>query len=154
MRLPVRFFEDWRRFGPYEKFEQATYRILILFIALMIVHSLIFLVAKLFQDIFVGITFGEAALLRDTFGAILTVVILLEFNRSILAAIRGGTGLLELRIVVTIVIIVIARKLILFDYSGANLEKALYLGALILALGVLYWLISNAERQHLQAPPD
>ncbi len=154
MRLPVRSLDNWRRLGPYEKFEQAVYGLLILFIALMVVHSLIFLALKLFEDILAAITFGEAALLKDAFGAILTVVILLEFNRSILAAMRGGAGLLELRIVVMIVIIVIARKLILFDYSAANLKNALFLGALILALGALYWLIGNAERQRSEAPPD
>ena len=154
MRLPVRSLDNWRRLGPYEKFEQAAYGLLILFIALMVIHSLIFLALKLFEDILAAIRFGEAALLKDAFGAILTVVILLEFNRSILAAMRGGAGLLELRIVVMIVIIVIARKLILFDYSAANLKNALFLGTLILALGALYWLIGNAERQRSGAPPD
>jgi uncharacterized membrane protein (DUF373 family) len=154
MRLSGRFFEEWRRLGLYEKFEQIAYGILILFIALMVVHSLIFLVFKLSQDVFVAISFGETTVLQDAFGAILTVVILLEFNRSIVAAMRGGSGLVELRIVVMIVIIVIARKLILFDYGAADLKNALFMGALVLVLGALYWLLGNAERRPTKAPPE
>ncbi len=155
MHFSARFVEQWRRLGPYEKFEQAAYRILILFIALVVAHSLIFLVWKLLHDVFSAITFGEAVVLKDAFGAILTVVILLEFNRSILAAMRAGSGIIELRVVVMIAIIVIARKLILFDYSGAKPLSVLPLGAVILALGALYWLVGNAERANRkpEAPP-
>jgi uncharacterized membrane protein (DUF373 family) len=112
----------------------------------MVAESSLALVIKLSREIFANIEFGEAIALKDAFGPILTVVILLEFNRSILAAMRAGSGIVELRIVVEIVIIVIARKLILFEYETGDLQRPLFLSGLILSLGALYWLIGHAEQ--------
>jgi uncharacterized membrane protein (DUF373 family) len=146
MQLLDQIQEQWRKLEPYERFEKSAYTVLIIFIALIVAHSLIFFVVRLSREIFSNIEFGESAVLKDTFGGVLTIVLLLEFNRSIFAAMRAGSGIVELRIVVEITIIVIARKLILFDYEKASLQTPLFLGALILALGALYWLIGHTER--------
>jgi uncharacterized membrane protein (DUF373 family) len=155
MRLLDQIREEWQKLDIYERFEEIAYVILLIFIALMVVHSLIFFVVKLWREVLFDVKFGEAALLKDTFGGVLTIVLLLEFNRSILAALRARSGVVELRIVVEIAILAIARKLILFDYEKANLEMPLFLGALILALGALYWLLGHAEqaRRSGGAPP-
>jgi uncharacterized membrane protein (DUF373 family) len=94
-----------------------------------------------------GIGFIETAALKDTFGLILTVIILVEFNHSIVLAIRQRSGAIQVRIVVLITIMVLARKLVLLDYAAASAETLLGLGGLALALGGLYWLISDGEQR-------
>ena len=89
----------------------------------------------------------DAEVFKDTFGLILTVLILLEFNHSIISALRQRAGSIQVSIIVLIAITVIARKLILLDYASASTETLLGLGGLALALGALYWLIAGVERR-------
>jgi uncharacterized membrane protein (DUF373 family) len=131
----------------YEWFEQIVLSILVLIICLVIVYSLIIAAIKIFEDLVSGIGFIETAALKDTFGLILTVIILVEFNHSIVLAIRQRSGAIQVRIVVLITIIVLARKLVLLDYAAASVETLLGLGGLALALGGLYWLISDGEQR-------
>ena len=135
--------------GPtiYEWFEQIVLSILVLIICLVIVYSLIIAAIKIFEDLVSGIGFIETAALKDTFGLILTVIILVEFNHSIVLAIRQRSGAIQVRIVVLITIMVLARKLVLLDYAAVSVETLLGLGGLALALGGLYWLISDGEQR-------
>jgi len=84
---------------------------------------------------------------------ILTVIILVEFNHSIVSAIRQRSGAIQVPIVVLITIIVLARKLVPLDYAAASVETLLGLGGLALALGGLYWLISDGEQRRRSPDP-
>ena len=137
---------------PYEWFEQIILGIIVLIMSLVIVYSLILAAITLFEDLVSGIGFIEINALKDTFGLILTVIILVEFNHSIVLAIRQRSGAIQVRIVVLITIIVLARKLVLLDYTSASVETLLGLGGLALSLGGLYWLISDGERRRRE--PD
>lgn len=141
-RLP----ERWKNLTLYDFFEQIGFRILIFFISLIIIHSLILIGIKLGQDFVQGVLFRETQVMKEAFGLILTVIILLEFNHSIVSAMRAHTGAIQVRTVVMIAIIVMARKLILLDYQSAKLETLLGYGGLALALGALYWLVADTER--------
>jgi uncharacterized membrane protein (DUF373 family) len=131
----------------YEWFEQIILGIVVFIISLVIVYSLILATVTLFNDLISGMGFVETGALKDTFGLILTVIILLEFNHSIVLAIRQRSGAIQVRIVVLITIIVLARKLVLLDYATASVETLLGLGGLALSLGGLYWLISDGEQR-------
>jgi uncharacterized membrane protein (DUF373 family) len=136
----------------YEWFEQSILGIIVLIMSVVIVYSLILGTITLFGDLVSGIDSMETSALKDTFGLILTVIILVEFNHSIVLAIRQRSGAIQVRIVVLITIIVLARKLVLLDYTTASVETLLGLGGLAISLGGLYWLISDGERR--RAPPD
>ena len=131
----------------YEWFEQIILGIVVFIISLVIVYSLILATITLFNDLISGTGFVETGALKDTFGLILTVIILVEFNHSIVLAIRQRSGAIQVRIVVLITIIVLARKLVLLDYATATVETLLGLGGLALSLGGLYWLISDGEQR-------
>ena len=135
----------------YEWFEQIILGIIVFIMSLVIVYSLTLATTTLFQDLVSGMGSMETSALKDTFGLILTVIILVEFNHSIVLAIRQRSGAIQVRIVVLITIIVLARKLVLLDYTTASMETLLGLGGLALSLGGLYWLISNGE-QRRRAP--
>ena len=131
----------------YEWFEQIILGIVVFIMSLVIVYSLILAAITLFNDLMSGIEFMETGALKDTFGLILTVIILVEFNHSIVLAIRQRSGAIQVRIVVLITIIVLARKLVLLDYAATSVETLLGLSGLALALGGLYWLISDGEQR-------
>jgi uncharacterized membrane protein (DUF373 family) len=136
---------------PYEWFEQTILGIIVLIMSLVIIYSLALAAITLADDLVSGIGSMETSALKDTFGLILTVIILVEFNHSIVLAIRQRSGAIQVRIVVLITIIVLARKLVLLDYATASMETLLGLGGLALSLGGLYWLISDGE-QRRRAP--
>jgi uncharacterized membrane protein (DUF373 family) len=138
---------------PYEGFEQIVLGILVLVISVIIVYSVVLVIIDLIDHFQAGITYMETGALKDTFGLILTVIILLEFNHSIVLSIRERSGAIQGRIIVLITIVVLARKLVLLDYSNASMETLLGLAGLSLSLGGLYWLISDREQHgHASGP--
>jgi uncharacterized membrane protein (DUF373 family) len=139
----------------YDRFELLVSSIIIVLISSVIIYSTILASIKLVEDFSVGLMSGEVDLFKDTFGIILTILILLEFNHSIISALRQRTGAMQVSIIVLITITVIARKLILLDYASASLETLLGLGGLALVLGALYWLLAGIEqRRRSSAPKD
>jgi uncharacterized membrane protein (DUF373 family) len=99
----------------YDRFELLVSAIIIVLISSVIIYNTILASIKLVQDFSGGLMSGEAELFKDTFGIILTILILLEFNHSIISALRQRTGAMQVSIIVLITITVIARKLILLD---------------------------------------
>jgi uncharacterized membrane protein (DUF373 family) len=92
--------------------------------------------------------------LQDTFGSVLIVLILLEFNHSVQLAIKHRTGAVQVRMVVLIAILVIVRKLMLLDYATVEVRTMLGFAGMLLALGALYWLVSHSDaRQRSDATP-
>jgi len=110
----------WKDLAPYELFEQITSRIVMFFISIVIVYSLILMGIELSEQLGLGLTFIENESLRDVFGSILTILILIEFNHSIAVALSKKSGILQARPIVLITILVIARKVILLDFNTAT----------------------------------
>lgn len=135
----------------YDRFELIISAVLLIVISAIIVYTTTVMVMTLIGDIDAGIHFTDQNALKETFGLILTILILIEFNHSIALAMRRRSGVLEVRVVILISIIVIARKLILLDYAKTGLDTLLGLGGLALSLGALYWLLSDVERRRTPA---
>jgi uncharacterized membrane protein (DUF373 family) len=133
-------------FASYQRFEQVISRIVMAFIALIIVYSVVLVAYELATDFTLGHQFLEHEILQDVFGSILTVLILLEFNHSIAVSLKQKTGIIQARIVVLIAILVIARKIILLDFKTASIEALAGHAGVALALGALYWLITVSNR--------
>ncbi len=132
---------------PYERFEHAILTFLVVVISLMVVYATVLAVIDVAGDAWLGMKFLDTDVLQDAFGSLLTVLILLEFNHSIVLALRTRSGAIQVRVVVLIAILALARKLILLDYKTASLEMLLGLGGMGLSLGVLYWLVSSGDRK-------
>jgi uncharacterized membrane protein (DUF373 family) len=135
----------------YTRFELIVSAVLLFFVSLIILYSLAVLASTLFSEFFSNIHIIEATALKDTFGLILSVLILIEFNHSIALSMHRRSGVLQVRVIVVIAIIVIARKLILLDYAAVSLQTLIGLGGLALALGALYWLLSEIERRRRES---
>jgi uncharacterized membrane protein (DUF373 family) len=140
-------------YAAYDRFERIISVILLIIISIIIVYATGLVMIKLVDDFQAGLHFAEQGALKDTFGLILSLLILIEFNHSIVLAIRRRSGVLEVRVVILIAIIVIARKLILLDYADTTLEMLLGLGGLALSLGGSYWLLTHIERRRPPSAP-
>jgi uncharacterized membrane protein (DUF373 family) len=133
---------DWKQFLSYELFERIASRIVMLFIAIIIVYTLILMAMTLFDQIKFSPAYIDTESLRDVFGSILSILILIEFNHSIALAISRRSGILQARPIILITILVIARKVILLDFATASFEQMIGIGAIALAFGLLFWLIN------------
>jgi uncharacterized membrane protein (DUF373 family) len=123
----------------------------LLMLAVITLFAIVLVAFKLVGDLTLGESFLDKMVLQDTFGLILTIVILLEFNHSIYVALTERSGAIQARIVVLIAILVIARKLMLRDFEALDFETLLGFGGLLLALGALYWLICDGDRRRAHA---
>jgi len=138
---------EWQKFANYSHFERIALGSVLILLAVITMFAIVLLAIQLASDLMLGESFLDKAVLQDAFGSTLTIIILLEFNHSIYVALTQKSGAIQVRIVVLIAILVIARKLMLQDFAAANVETLLGFAGLLLALGALYWLISNADRQ-------
>ena len=130
----------WKEMTYYERFEQIVSRIVMVLIAALIVYLLIFIAVDLFDEFKRGLALADVEALKDVFGSILTILILIEFNHSIALALGKRSGVLQARFIVLIAILVIARKVILLDFSTASFEQLIGISGIAIAFGLLYWL--------------
>jgi uncharacterized membrane protein (DUF373 family) len=79
------------------------------------------------------------------FGMIFTVIIALEFKRSLLVAAERQHSVVQVRTVVLIALLAILRKLLILDIGHAT-EELFALAAAIIALGAVYWLVRDQDR--------
>ncbi|MGE0259195.1 MAG: phosphate-starvation-inducible PsiE family protein [Alphaproteobacteria bacterium] len=143
---------DWHDFTSYERFEQVVARILLAATTVIMLYTLALALIDLVRDLGLGMEFLESQVLQDAFGSFLTVLILFEFNHSIALSLRTRTGVIQARVVVLIAILVVARKLILVDFKSVDIETLAGLGGVGLLLGMLYWLLADAERRGIVRP--
>jgi uncharacterized membrane protein (DUF373 family) len=81
------------------------------------------------------------------------VLIALEFNHTMHYAITGVRGVIQAKIVILIAQLAIVRKLIVADFYDVTPAWLAGLAALILALGMAYWLMRERDdRVTSQAP--
>jgi uncharacterized membrane protein (DUF373 family) len=132
----------WKEMTYYERFEQIVSRIVMVLIAALIVYLLIFIAVDLFDEFKCGLALADIEALKDVFGSILTILILIEFNHSIALALSKRSGVLQARFIVLIAILVIARKVILLDFNTSTFEQLIGISGIAIAFGLLYWLIN------------
>jgi uncharacterized membrane protein (DUF373 family) len=143
--------KGWTGHTLYRWFEQLVSGAVLLLVAAIILYGVVAVAVALVKDFAAGAAL-DTVVMTDAFGLLLTILILLEFNHSIAIAMRRGIGAEQVRIVVLIAIVVIARKLILLDYKAATVQTLLGLGGLALALGGLHWILADEERRDRLAP--
>ena len=130
----------------YGRFEQIVTWILTLCIAIIISIALFRLVATIFQLL----VFGALNPLNHEefqviFGMIMTLLIAMEFNHSILQAIERRHRVIQVKTVILISILALARKFIILNMEATAPLTIVALGFAVIALGVVYWLVSERE---------
>ncbi len=77
---------------------------------------------------------------------IFTVIIALEFKRSLVGLAERRDSIIQVRAVILIALLAVVRKLIILDITHTEALSLFALAAAILALGCVYWLVRDRAR--------
>jgi len=144
--LNARYRKLWGELSLYGKFEHLIAIILATLIALVIAAATASLAFDVASDAIKGV--GALKLLdyEEIFGRIMTVLIAFEFNVTIMQVLTSRRHLLQVRTVVLVAILALARKFIVIDFETESWEMLIALAVVVAALGGTYWIIGHADR--------
>ena len=142
----------WPSLTLYERFEEVVALVLTGLISLVVIAALI----NLSYRIVILVVFGlldpaEHSVFQAVFGMIFTVLIALEFNHSILGVLKRGDSIIQVRTVVLIALLALARKFIILDATKVEPLTIIGLAAAVLALGAVHWLVRDQDRKEDEA---
>jgi uncharacterized membrane protein (DUF373 family) len=141
--------QRWKPLTLYQKFEHAVILVLTALIAVVVAFALWNLVLKILLSIFSsgGFDPSDYSVFQALFGMIFTVIIALEFKRSLLVIAERRHGIVQARTVILVALLAIVRKLMIIDLSATDAAEVFALAAAILALGAVYWLVRDQDRR-------
>ncbi len=138
--------EAWKTLAGYERFEVLVAIVLRSVIGLIIVVALYRLIAGTVETILLrALNPLDHVVFQQVFGAIMTLLIALEFNHTLRYMAPGARGIIQARIVILIALLALARKIIVADLFEIAPATLLGLAALTLSLGVTYWLVRDKD---------
>ncbi len=139
---------SFRGLSIYERFEHAVIIVLTVLIVAVVTsatwHLAIVVAMLLFTD---AIQPENQTVFQTVFGMIFTVIIALEFKHSLLMVLTRQESVVRVRSVVLIAMLAMVRKFIVLDIGEAAAAEVFALSAAILALGIVYWLVRDEQRQ-------
>ena len=141
--------DRWRRLTIYLKFEHAVVLVLTALISIIIVSAIWKLAIKILYSLVRSDTFDltDLAAFQSVFGMIFTVIIALEFKRTLLLVTERTESVVQVRAVILIALLAIVRKLIILDISPGDAPQLLALAVATLSLGGVYWLVRDQDRR-------
>jgi uncharacterized membrane protein (DUF373 family) len=153
-------FRDWARIRKawgdlraYQRFEAVVASLLRLVIGAVIVVALYRLIVRVVDTLVLrALDPLEHAVFQQVFGAIMTLLITLEFGHTLQYVIARGIGVIQARVVILIALLALARKIIVVELFEVSAASVMALAALALSLGIAYWLVR--ERDDRAQPPS
>jgi uncharacterized membrane protein (DUF373 family) len=141
--------DRWTTLTPYYQFEQVIVLILTGLIAVVTISAVWSLTLKVLFDLVLSDKYDptDPAAFQAVFGMVFTVIIALEFKRSLLVLAERGETVVQVRTVILIAMLAVVRKLIILDLAGTDAQHLFALAAAILALGAVYWLVRDQDRR-------
>jgi len=142
-----RLKELWPELTIFERFEYIVTLIVSLILALIIIVALLSLLENIYEMLTAQMTGGvDYMMFQVAFGMLLTLLIALEFRNSIDAILEGKGLLVQVKIVVLIAIIALARKFLVMDPKEFDPMMIAAFALVTLSLGVVYWLLSKSHK--------
>lgn len=140
---------QWATLTLYEKFEHAVIVVLTAIIAVVIVLAMWNLVLKVLLGLVIAGSLDptDYSSFQVIFGMIFTVIIALEFEKSLLVIAERHGSIVQVRTVILIALLAIVRKLMILDVSASDAMHLFALATTILALGGVYWLVRDQDRR-------
>ncbi|MDK6079910.1 phosphate-starvation-inducible PsiE family protein [Massilia varians] len=136
---------QWRLMTVYERFEQVVAITLSGVIAVVIVISLIQLIRLVFTLLVMdALNPLDHQVFQLVFGATMTLLIAMEFKHSIVKVALRKESIIQVKTVILIAILALARKLIILEPDIAPAKVAVLAGT-VLALGLTYWLMRERD---------
>jgi uncharacterized membrane protein (DUF373 family) len=136
----------WEPLTFYQKFEHIIILILSGLIAVIVAFATWNLALKIVVSVFSSrFDPTDYVVFQTIFGMIFTVIIALEFKRSLLVLAERNRGIVQVRTVILIALLAVVRKLIILDPTSDEAAHLFALAATTLALGASYWLVSRGD---------
>jgi len=149
MEQPAKYIDKytkiWRELGFYERFEQVVAIFLSILISIIIFFACFQIALDVYDLIILKDDLTAPDTFRNLFAGILTVLIALEFNHSIVKVIERKQSIIQVRIVVQIAILAMVRKFILIDLAKTEAMVLIGLAAIVAALAALHWAVKHSE---------
>jgi uncharacterized membrane protein (DUF373 family) len=135
----------------YGRFEQIVSWLLALAISAVILVAMYRLAADVVSILVRGTLDPlEHAAFQAVFGAIMTVLIAMEFGHSILHASARVRSIVQVKTILLVALLAVARKFIVLDIRAVSAPTIAGLSLALLTLGTVYWLLR--ERDDRQKP--
>jgi uncharacterized membrane protein (DUF373 family) len=137
----------WEVLTVYERFEHGVILILTGLMAIVVVASVWSLTLKILFSLVLSGSFDptDHEVFQSVFGMIFTVLIALEFKRSLLLVAGRSHSVVQLRAVLLLAMLAILRKLIILDLTVTGAAQLFALSAAMLSLGGVYWLVRGQD---------
>ena len=131
----------------HQKIEQVCMIVLSGLIAIVVVAALWSLTLRVVRGLLLDGSFDPTnyEVFQGVFGAMFTVIIALEFKRSILVAVERHDTVFQVRIVVLLALLAVLRKFIILDTAKTEATTILALAAAVVALGGAYWVLRDQD---------
>jgi uncharacterized membrane protein (DUF373 family) len=137
---------EWNAMTFYGRFEQIITWILTLFIGIIITIALLRLVVTIVQLLVFGaLNPLDHQEFEAIFGMIMTLLIAMEFNHSIVQSMERLHRIIQVKTVVLISILALARKFIILNIEATPALTIVALAFAVIALGVVYWLMRERD---------
>ncbi|MFN3702069.1 phosphate-starvation-inducible PsiE family protein [Thermomonas sp.] len=148
------FRDQWVIMSFYERFEQVIALILSAVIAVIVLVSLMQLISVVFTLLIVD-AFNplDHKVFQSVFGMIMTLLIAMEFKHSIVRVALRRDSIIQVKTVILIALIALARKFVILDPEVSPGKIAALAGA-TLALGATYWLLRERDDRAAGESPN
>lgn len=145
----------WKVMSLSERFEQVIAAILGVIIAVVILLALWELIRLVVDTlVFQHRNVLDHSVFQTLFGAILTLLIAMEFQHSIIKVIERREHIIQTKIVVLIALLALARKFIILETSSTSPTMIVALSFGVLVLGGVYWLIEQRDAARREQEPS
>jgi uncharacterized membrane protein (DUF373 family) len=141
--------EEFRLLSLCQRFEHIVIMLLTALIAVIVVAAVWNLSLKILFGLVLsgGFDPSDYSAFQSVFGMIFTVIIALEFKKSLLVVAERRDTVVQIRSVVMIALLAVCRKVIILDLTEIDALHTLAFAAAILALGVVYWLTRGGDQR-------
>jgi len=142
-------YARWRNLDLYRKFEHAVVSILAGLTAVVVASAVWSLTLKVLTGLVLAgsVDPSDHAVFQGVFGMIFTVIIALEFKRTLMVVTERTHSIVQVRAVILIAMLAIVRKLIILDVETTDAPQLFSLAAAILSLGGVYWLVRDQDKR-------
>ncbi|MFP7755386.1 phosphate-starvation-inducible PsiE family protein [Thermodesulfobacteriota bacterium B35] len=132
----------------YDGYEQLISLGLTGLIALIILIAFIRLAFEVYALVLTGMLDPlDHAVFREIFGMIMTLLIAMEFKHSIIKVLERKDHIVQVRTVLLIALLALARKFIILDVKTIGAGNLAALALCILALGIVFRLVRTREKE-------
>lgn len=138
----------WPRMSYYQRFEQIVAVILTLLLSLVVAVAVVHLTWRILLLVVFGVVDpANQSVFQVIFGMVMTLLIALEFNHSVLSIAERRNSIVQIKTVLLIALLALVRKFIILDATEIDPLTLLGLSAAVLVLGAIYWLVREQENK-------